>query len=289
MVHQHTVGHVSGFYPKETVRELFVERGIGNSPTPYLCLDPRNLGHIWTQGMTRHYFLTGDPFLRETVEKIGANLAQLVEDGKYKFMGHSHCGRTTGWSLLALSGAYEISLNPRYLAAMKTLVDAALAEQDPVCGGWLYTLPRGHCNCEKAKHVGMAGFITAVLVNGLSQYYAITGDERIPDAVQRAVTFLDRDTWHEEWNDWRYTSCPATGPIKQSGVVVMAHVNAIRMAGDAEQLRILKIAWDTKFARLEGASLSGPGQGKVYGTTMYGCPEAAGLLAGKGMLVPTSP
>ncbi len=286
LVHQHTVGHVSGFYPEETIRALFVERGIGNSDKPYLCLDPFNLGHIWTQGMTRHYFLTGDPFLRETVEMIGANLAQLVEDREYKFMGHSHCGRTTGWSLIALSGAYEISLNPRYLAAMKTLVDDALAEQDPVCGGWLYSLPRGHCNCEKAKHVGMAGFITAVLVNGISQYYALTEDERIPDAVNRAVTFLDRDTWHEEWQDWRYTSCPASGPIKQMGVIVMAHVNAIRMQEDPEQRRILQIAWDKKFARLSGVVPSGLGQGKAFSTTLYGCPEAVGLLAGKGAIAP---
>ncbi len=286
MVHQHTVGHVSGFYPDETIRELFVERGIGNSPNPYLCLSPFNLGHIWTQGLSRQYLLTGDPFIRETVEKIGSNLAQLVEDGEYRFMGHSHCGRTTGWSLLALSGAYEIALEPRYLNAMKTLVDAALAEQDPVCGGWLYSLPRGHCNCEKAKHVGMAGFISSVLVNGLSRYYTLTGDERLPGAIQRAVTHLDRDTWHEEWQDWRYTSCPATGPTNQPGVVVMAHVNACRIAEDAEQLRVLQTAWHAKFRRLSETAPSGLGQGKAFSSTMYGCAEAAGLLAGKEMLEP---
>ncbi len=286
MVHQHTVGHVSGFYPAETIRELFVERGIGNSPNPYLCLSPYNLGHLWTQGLTRHYFLTGDPFVRETIEMIGENLAQLVEDREYRFMGHSHCGRTTGWPLLALSGAYEISLDPRYLNAMKVLVDDALAEQDPVCGGWLYSLPRGHCNCEKAKHVGMAGFITSVLVNGLSRYHTLTGDERLPEAIRRAITFLDRDTWHEEWQDWRYTSCPATGPTSQPGVVVMAHVNAVRIAGDLEQLRVLHAAWNAKFRRLSETAPSGLGQGKAFSSTMYGCAEAVGLLARKGMLAP---
>ena len=95
LVHQHTVGHVSGFYSDDVVRELFIERKIGRSPNPYLCLSPFNLGHIWTQGLVRQYFLTGDPFLKETVEKIGDNLAQLVEDREFKFMGHTHCGRTT--------------------------------------------------------------------------------------------------------------------------------------------------------------------------------------------------
>ena len=279
MVHQHTVGHVSGFYPTDRIRELFVEKGIGNSENPYLCLDPFNLGHIWTQGMVRHYFLTGDPFLKETVEKIGKNLAQLVEDREYQFMGHSHCGRTTGWSLLALAGAYELSLDEQYLNAMKTLVEDALAEQDPNCGGWLYSLPRGHCYCEKAKHTGMAGFITAVLINGLSCYYLLSGDERLPEVIDRGVTFLGNDTWREELRDWRYTSCPATGPTGQPGVVVMAYMNSVRIANNPEHLRILGTAWGAKFQRLLKAQPSGLGQGKSYSSNMYGCAEAIGLLA----------
>ena len=278
MVHQHTVGHVSGFYTNEQIRQLLVEHGVGDSPNPYLCVDPYNLGHIWTQGLVRHYFLTGDPFLRETVEKIGDNLAQLVQEAKYPFMGHSHCGRTAGWTLLALAGAYELDFDQRYLTAMRSLVDDALAEQDPVCGGWLYSLPRGHCYCEKAKHVGMAGFITAVLVNGLSRYYLLTGDDRLTGAIRRAVTFLDNDTWREERTDWRYTSCPASNLTHQPGVVVMAYVNAVRIANDPEHLRILRLAWEAKFRRLLDAPKPGPGQGKAFSSTLYGCAEAVGLL-----------
>ena len=164
---------------------------------------------------------------------------------------------------------------------MKTLVDDALAEQDPNCGGWLYSLPRGHCYCEKAKHTGMAGFITAVLVNGLSRYQLLAGDDRLPDALDRAITFLDNDTWREHLSDWRYTSCPATRPTGQPGVVVMAHVNAVRIADNPEHLRVLKAAWDAKFKRLLNAPKPGPGQGKTYSSTLYGCAEAIGLLATK--------
>lgn len=282
MVHQHTVGHVSGFYSTDRVRELFVENGIGGSKNPYLCLDPYNLGHIWTQGTARQYLLTGDPFFKETVQRIADNLVQLVKDREYQFMGHSHCGRTTGWPLLALSGAYELDLDNRYLEAMKILVDNALAEQDPVCGGWLYSLPQGHCNCKKAKHVGMAGFITAVLINGLSQYYDYTGDPRVAAAIRRGVTFLDNDTWQEQWHDWRYTSCPATGATSQPGVVIMAHVNAVHIANQPEHRRILEAAWNAKFHRLLGKPpQAGPGQGKTFSSTMYGCPQAIGLLSGQ--------
>jgi len=280
MVHEHAVGHVGSFYPVETIRELFVEKGIGHgSKTPYLCLDPYNLGHIWTQGMVRQYFLTGDPFLKETVGEIGDNLAQLVEDREYQFIGHSHCGRTAGWTLLAMAGAYELDLDERHLNAMKAITEHAMAEQDPNCGGWLYSLPRGHCFCVKAKHTGMAGFITAILINGLSRYYLLSGDNRLPEVIDRAVTFLDHDTWHEEWRDWRYTSCPATKATGQPGVVVMAHVNGVRIAQNPEHLRILSIAWEAKFKRLLEAPPPSPGQGKTYTSKMYGCAEAIALLA----------
>ncbi len=281
MVHQHTVGHVSGFYSVETIRELFLEHEVGRPPRPYLCLNPTNLGHIWTQGTSRHYFLTGDPFVRETVLMIGDNLAQLVEDRRFAFMGHSHCGRVTGWSMLALAGAYEIGLDDRYLRAMRTLAEDAMADQDPNCGGWLYyPMAPGHCDCETQKHTGMAGFITAVLINGLSRYYQLSGDERLPDAIDRAVTFLDLDTWHEQWRGWRYTSCPATAlrGVSQPGVTMMAHVNGARFGTNPDHLRILGVAWEEKFGRLLEVR-PGQGFGKSWTSTMYGCAETASILA----------
>jgi hypothetical protein len=285
MVHQHAVGHVGGFYPVERIRELFIEQGIGHPERPYTCLDPFNLGHVWTMGLARHYFLTGDPFVKETVERIADNLAQLVEDREYKFMGHTHCGRTTGWPLLALGGAYEIDRKERYLRAMRTLADDALEMQDPVCGGWLvHPMAWDHCLCKTARHTGMAGFITAVLINGLSKYFDLSGDERLREAIDKGVTFLDNDTWREEWRDWRYTSCPATKATGQPGVVMMAHVNGARIAGSEalpklQHLRILWVAWKSKFVRLSQSSLAPkPGLGKAYTSTMVGCAETVGLL-----------
>lgn len=279
MVHEHCVGHVSGFYPVDRIRELYVSLGIGKTDRPYLCLDPYNLGHIWTQGMVYDYFLTGDPWLKETVERIGANLAQLVEDRKFSFKGGSHSGRVNGWTMLAIAGAYELDFDERYLKAMKLLADDALSEQDPDTGGWRYQLPWGHCFCE-TKHWGEATFIGAIRLNGLSKYYELTGDPRIPQAVRRGVAHVNRDTWEEQHSGWRYTSCPqsGSGPGRQDGVIVMALVNSVSMTGDAEQLRVLRKAWEAKFERLLVAPTSGPGLGKTYSTIMYGCPEAMHLF-----------
>ena len=59
----------------------------------------------------------------------------------------------------------------------------------------------------------------------------------------------------------------------------MALVNSITMTGDAEQLRILRKAWEAKFKGLLVAPTSRPGLGKSYSTIMYGCPEAMHLFA----------
>ncbi|MHC4190237.1 MAG: RIFT barrel domain-containing protein [Planctomycetota bacterium] len=209
MVHEHCVGHVSGFYSVEKIRELYVSFGTGRSETPYLCLDPYNLGHIFTQGMAYNYFLTGDPWMKETVEKIGKNLAQLVEDREYNFKVGSHVGRRNGWTMLAIAGAYELDFDQRYLNAMKLLADDAISAQDPHCGGWLWKLPWGHCYCE-TKHVGEAGFIGSVRMNGLSRYYEFSGDQRIAEVIKRGVTHLNNGTWIEQNSGWRYTSCPAS-------------------------------------------------------------------------------
>lgn len=281
MVHQHTIGHVSGLVETETVREIFIEHEIGRPPSPYLCLGPTNLGHVFTQGMMRHHFLTGDPFMREGVEMIGDNLARLVEDRRYQFMGTTHCGRVTGWTMLALGGAYELGLDERYLNAMRTLAEDAMADQDPVCGGWLiHPMAPDHCICETERHTGMAGFITSVLINGLARYYQLSGDERLPVSIDRAVTFLDVDTWYDQWSGWSYTSCPGTAlrGVSQPGVTMMAHVNGVRFGENPDHLRILRKAWEKKFGGLLEVNIT-QGFGKTWTSTMYGCPETVGILA----------
>ena len=155
-MHEHCVGHVGGFYSIERIRRLLASFDVrAGVKKPYLCLDPYNLGQVFTQGMARLYFLTGDPWLKETVLAVGDNLAKLVLDRKFGgFKDSTHSGRVNGWTMLALAPALEITPARTYLRAMKTLADDALSEQDPDSGGWLYDLTHGHCYCTTRKHVG---------------------------------------------------------------------------------------------------------------------------------------
>ena len=185
-----------------------------------------------------------------------------------------------GWSMLALAGIYEVDPSERYLNAMKTLAEDALSEQDPHCGGWLYQLGPGHCNCVTRQHVGEAGFIGCVRLNGLYRYYQLTGDKRIPEVIKRGITHLNNDTWREAGCGWRYTSCPASTPARQPGVTIQALASAVRVADDPEHLRILRIAWNALFERLK-ASPKSAGAGKAFSSTVYGCPETVSLLASR--------
>ncbi len=276
MVHEHTMGHVSGHFSRERIRRLFVANGVGFNRNPYQCTDPYNLGHIWTTGLSYAYFLTGDTWFREAVYRIGENLALLVEDGKRKFAGFSHSGRCNGWPMLALAGAYSLDRRKRFLQAMKKLADIKLEEQDPVCGGWMYDLPQGNCPCVKRKHVGESGFLTAIMLNALAEYYRLSRDARIPPAIDKALTNLNRESWDETRAGWRASSCPASPFTGQDGRKVEALANSALIGGNPEHLRMLRKAWKVKFAALAGENdnFEGIMLGKTLANKIIGCHAA---------------
>jgi len=217
------------------------------------------------------YFLTGDPWIRETLTKIGDNLARLVEDRKFPFAGRACEAREFGWPMLALAAIYELDWDPRYLNAIKLLADEALALQDPQRGGWLHRPAYGSCDCQGEKHQGEATFLSAIRINGLCRYYRLSGDERIPGPVRRAIDDLIEDRWDEDRADWRFYACPKSPHHSQARVLVMAMANAVDLFNDPEHRRILTRAWAAVRER--------PGLGKGYGPHAYGVAEAACVLA----------
>ncbi|MDD4873236.1 MAG: hypothetical protein PHR77_21995, partial [Kiritimatiellae bacterium] len=52
----------------------------------------------------------------------------------------------------------------------------------------------------------------------------------------------------------------------------------VSINGDKEQLRILRKAWDAKFANLLTVPKTAPGAGKSYSLNMCGSPEAMNLF-----------
>jgi hypothetical protein len=239
----HAFGHVGGYLPLKKAAQRF--------PKAYTAADPRNLGHVWNEGLLEAYYLTGDPWVKEAALQLADYLVGLakIEDFTWWFGRDPHCGRVAGWPLHALMAAYNATGRRQYLQAARSIIDLALADQDPNCGGWLYRLYPGHCFCER-PHVGMAEFITSVLLSGMIEYHMVTDDRRVAESIVRAVDFLIADTWDEIEGKFRYTSCPASSP-RPPDLCLWPIAYAYRLAYKPVHRHVLRKAWTTYINHLD--------------------------------------
>jgi DUF1680 family protein len=143
------------------------------------CVAPPNSGHVWSEGIVEHYWLTGDRRSLEVAEKLGDFLIRLVDRGS-----HRGAERAAGWPLIALMGVYRATLKEKYLRAAGKLVDDVVAWQDPVRGAW------GTAISEQPAYEGGTTFMVVILSRGLIRYYEVTGDERVAHAVVRAADWV---------------------------------------------------------------------------------------------------
>lgn len=273
-VYLHAIGHVGGYFDREWARQQY--------PGSYYYSDLCNLGHLWNEGLIEHHCVTGDPWSKQVALDIADNLVAYSKQPGFTWWfgprGDPHCGRVAGWPLTALMAAYQLTWKRKYLAAAKHIVEHALADQDPVCGGWLYQLYPGHCFCERRKHVGMATFITSVLLNGMIRYHQVAGDPRVADSIVRAVDFVISDTWVESEGKFRYTSCPASDLTSGHGVHRPISY-AYRLARKPRHLAVLGKALATTLECIREEIGADGGTGKGYSALIRELPHVVADLA----------
>ena len=252
----HAIGHVGGYFPLRWAKKHY--------PGAYSAADPRNLGHVWTEGLVDLWRLTGDAWALEAARKVADNLVQIANTPGFTFwFGRDpHCGRVAGWPLTALMAVYAATGDRRYFRAARRIVDLALKDQDPHCGGWVYPLYPGHCYC-RTVHVGMATFITAVLLNGLVSYHLLTEDERVGEAIVRGVDFVLSDTWVEHLGHFRYTSCPASKP-RPGHLILRPLAYACRLAPSERRRAVMVRAWKEFLHELERPGVMGKSYGAMH-------------------------
>lgn len=191
----HAVGHVGDYYrvspgPGGTVRAIF------------------DVGHSWTAGMVDHYLLTGEKRSLTTAKLLADNYNTYYLDG-YDFTNT----RVPGWHLLLTLAVYRATNDPFYINAAHIIVERLMERhEDPpfpgdTPGGWSRMLVPGHCRCTPHHH-GNAGFMVAVLMSGLREYFELTADQRVFEVMEKVAGFLVDDMWVEEKGGFRYTSCP---------------------------------------------------------------------------------
>ena len=209
-VHIHVIGHVGDYYDKAVPGFLgFAHGGF-------------SVSHAWTEGHFAHYFLTGDRRSYETGCAVADYFAGRDLGRPYDFFD---C-RVPGWHLIMMASAYHATGDPYYLNAARVVVDRVLEAQDKAPrplpdyqaagrkpfqqGGWSRMMVPGHCECEP-RHRGNAGFMVAVLLSGLKYYHDVTGDPRVKQSIIDGAHYLLDETYSDEVQGFRYTSCPKTG------------------------------------------------------------------------------
>jgi hypothetical protein len=198
------------------------------------------------QGMLDDYLLTGDPAAREAVGGMGEALRRnlpALKTPKEDILLVSE--RNMAWAMMTLTSYYAVNPRPEVLSALRDLVDRTVAWQ-----------ARGHYGafehdvnrvdpeeCERGPR-GASPFMTALLVDALMDYHALTGDGRVRDVVARAAAWLEERALTSDRRAFRYLWGCETDPYDDSGIadlnllIVPVFGAAYALTGDARWLRI---------------------------------------------------
>ena len=174
----HCIGHTGGYVPPGF-------KGMASPFTRGTC----SPSHTWCRGHFLLWALTGNERYRETGEQTAAFLATRVPLNPQ--IGFSRSG---GWTLIGLTGAYQMTSDPFYLDAARVMTTKILDKQRRN-GQW------GHLIWEARDEVprpwGCKPFMTGIIMHGLSMMDRIEPNPDIKDALVRGARYL-----------WDYTYLP---------------------------------------------------------------------------------
>lgn len=185
----HAIGHTGNYFTENPFKRGYIN-GYMAAPS-----------HTFLEGHLDYYFLTGDRLSLETARSTADRYAS------YQMTNYDYNNsRDSGWHLILEVAMYNATYDRFYHNAARMIVDRVLERQTPD-GGWRRQLAADHCLCIP-RHHGSVGFMVAVLLSGMRNYYQATGDERVVNSIVRAAHFLIDDMWVPEARGFRYTSCP---------------------------------------------------------------------------------
>ena len=162
-------------------------------------------GHTWADGMVDAWYLAGDPRVMEAAIGLGEHIAWQMSRRFERLGTHE---RSAGWSAHAIAAIYRATLDPEYLTALERILEVAFREQKTEdTGAWPHPLPSDHAGGVKGAR-GNGCFLIGILLEGIEDYWELTGDERAEDSIRAAVGWL-RSMWLADREVFPYTSSPA--------------------------------------------------------------------------------
>ena len=145
-------------------------------------------GHSWTRGRLLVWLLAADPVVMDSTLMFGEHCV-FGAIPNYKGIVKRARAREAGWMLRALTALYEVTGDPAYFKGAKTLADMAVRECAYDKGAW----PAVNSRLASSYGINTLGnncFQAAILIQGLCDYYGLTGDPRVKEALVSSARWL---------------------------------------------------------------------------------------------------
>jgi len=168
-----------------------------------------DLGHTWNEGLLSYYYLTGDERGREAALGIADYLERRIRKGKVR--GNP---RQWGWPQIALTAAYEVTLDERYRKAADAYARGGMQAHPPAANHWKFgiladTLAYTHASTNDAAlrteiEQWLTSYSRAALEAGVKDprffpaiAYAsrLGGDRRAVDTARAVAARLQFGSW----------------------------------------------------------------------------------------------
>jgi hypothetical protein len=170
---QHSVGH----------------SGVGRSwCAPYNHFTTAGNGHSWVRGRLLVWLLAADPVVMDSTLMFGEHCV-FAAIPNYKGIVRRARAREAGWMLRALTALYAVTRDRAYFDGAKKLADMAVRECAYDKGAW----PAVNSRLASSYGINTLGnncFQAAILIQGLCDYYGLTGDPRVKEALVSSARWL---------------------------------------------------------------------------------------------------
>ncbi len=194
-VRVHSDENLSGLFYLHTPGHSFFYDGI-----PEDSWDDFNthVGHLFVQGLTEWYKVTGNERFKTAVLRCADTLAKY-----YCTDFDFDSEREPAWAMLTMTAAYELTQDRKYVNACRILKDRVASKQDKASGAIKRLLD--FAECDRKFLFGGKPFMCGILMSAMLRYHEISGDDEALAVMDGLAHWLGYEMWDDEQKGFWYT------------------------------------------------------------------------------------
>ncbi len=157
-----------------------------------------HVGHLFVQGLTEWYKVTGEERFKTAVLRCADTLAHYYcTDFDYD------SEREPAWVMLVMSSAYELTHDNYYINAARILKERVLYKQVKETGALTRMLD--FSECDRKFLFGGKPFMCGILMSAMLRYYEMSGDKEALSVMDGLAHWLGYEMWDDEAKGFWYT------------------------------------------------------------------------------------